>query len=198
MPDDLVRCFVCVEPGEEVRTKLKKWVYHFRRLAPEFRWVRDDAYHVTLKFCGEIPYTQLYKLESAIEHGLALKTTRPFVLELAGIGAFPGFRQPRVLWAGIGGEDDQIHKIASVVERAAIAAGLERERRPFHPHVTLARVPANVELPVGVMREINSSSESWGEWEVSSVILMRSDLRPEGPRYSPITVFDLKNNQEVR
>jgi 2'-5' RNA ligase len=84
------------------------------------------------------------------------------------------------------------------VERAAIAAGLERERRPFHPHVTLARVPANVELPVGVMREINSSSESWGEWEVSSVILMRSDLRPEGPRYSPITVFDLKNNQEVR
>ena len=105
MNDDLIRCFVCVELGQPVRERLSRWVARFRPMASELRWVRDDAYHITLKFCGEIPYTYLYKLENALEHGLSLKRTRAFPLELAGVGAFPGFRQPRVLWAGSGGED---------------------------------------------------------------------------------------------
>ncbi|MDO9509348.1 MAG: RNA 2',3'-cyclic phosphodiesterase [Thermovirgaceae bacterium] len=198
MSEDLVRCFVCVKVGEPVKKRLGSWIADLVLLAPEIRWVKDDAFHITLKFCGDIPYTQLYKLESALEHGFTLKKLRPFVLELSGIGAFPGIRQPKVLWAGIGGEDDQIHRIASVVERAAMAAGLEPERRPFHPHVTVARIPNPVELPVGVLREINRKGEAWGEWKVSSVTLMRSELLPEGPRYTPIAVFDFTNDQEVQ
>ncbi|HOG14702.1 MAG TPA: RNA 2',3'-cyclic phosphodiesterase [Synergistales bacterium] len=198
MPGDLVRCFVCVQLGGAVKEKLSRWVSPFRKMMPELRWVKEDAYHITLKFCGEIPYTLLYKLESALEHGLSLKKTRPFPLELAGIGAFPGFRQPRVLWAGIGGEDYLVQRLAAVAERAAVAAGIEREKRPFHPHVTLARIPPGADLPVGALREMNSSSESWGEWTVSSLTLMRSDLLPEGPRYSPIAVFEFSNDLEVQ
>lgn len=198
MTDDLVRCFVCVELGQPVRERLSRWVARFRPMAPELRWVRDDAYHITLKFCGEIPYTHLYKLENALEHGLNLKRIRAFPLELAGVGAFPGFRQPRVLWAGIGGEDYQVQRVASVVESAAVAAGIEREKRPFHPHVTLARVPPTAELPVGVLREMNNSSGSWGEWSVSSITLMRSELLPEGPRYTPISILEFSNDLEVQ
>jgi len=198
MSVDLVRCFVCIEVGESVRKRLGNWLSDLRILAPEVRWVRDEAFHITLKFCGEIPYALLYKLENALEHGFNLKKLRPFTLELSGIGAFPGFRNPKVLWAGIGGEEDQIHRIVSVVERAALAAGIEAERQPFHPHVTVARIPTNVEIPVGVFREINSRGESWGKWRVSSITLMRSELLPEGPRYTPVAVFDFTNDQEVQ
>ncbi len=198
MSVDLVRCFVCIEVGESVRKRLGSWLSDLRILAPEVRWVRDEAFHITLKFCGEIPYALLYKLENALEHGFNLKKLRPFTLELSGIGAFPGFRNPKVLWAGIGGEEDQIHRIVSVVERAALAAGIEAERQPFHPHVTVARIPTNVEIPVGVFREINSRGEAWGKWRVSSITLMRSELLPEGPRYTPVAVFDFTNDQEVQ
>ncbi|MFA5622296.1 MAG: RNA 2',3'-cyclic phosphodiesterase [Thermovirgaceae bacterium] len=198
MAVDLVRCFVCVELDGSVREKLSRWVSHFKKMMPEIRWVREDAYHITLKFCGEIPYTLLYKLESTLEHGLSLKKTRPFPLELAGIGAFPGLRRPRILWAGIGGEDYLVQRLAAIVERAAVAAGMEKDKRPFHPHVTLARIPLGVDLPVEALREMNNSSESWGEWNVSSLTLMRSELLPEGPRYSPIVVFEFSNDLEVR
>lgn len=198
MSEDLVRCFLCVEVGEAVRKRLGSWIAGFVHLAPQIRWVKEYAFHITLKFCGEIPYSLLYKLESALEHGFSLKKLRPFVLELSGIGAFPGFRKPGVLWAGIGGEDEQIQRIASIVERAGIAAGLAPERRPFHPHVTIARIPATVELPVGVLREMNSKANSWGEWKVSSVALKRSELLPAGPRYTDIAVFDFTNDQEVQ
>ena len=198
MSEDLVRCFVCVEVGEAVRKRLASWVAGFGHLAPQVRWVKENAFHITLKFCGEIPYSMLYKLESALEHGFSLKKLRPFVLELSGIGAFPGFRRPRVLWAGVGGEDDQIQRIAAVVERAGIAAGLAPERRSFHPHVTIARIPVPVELPVGVLREINSRANAWGEWEVSSVVLKRSELLSAGPRYTNIAVFDFTNDREVQ
>ncbi|MDT8285133.1 MAG: RNA 2',3'-cyclic phosphodiesterase [Thermovirgaceae bacterium] len=198
MSEDLVRCFVCVEVGEAVRKRLESWVAGFGHLSPEIRWVKENAFHITLKFCGEIPYSMLYKLESALEHGFSLKKLRPFVLELSGIGAFPGFRRPRVLWAGVGGEDDQIQRIAAVVERAGIAAGLAPERRSFHPHVTIARIPASAELPVGVLREINSRTNAWGEWEVSSVALKRSELLSAGPRYTNIAVFDFTNDREVQ
>lgn len=198
MTDDLVRCFICIEVGDNVRKSLARWLSDLRSSAPEVRWVRDDAFHITLKFCGEIPYSQLYKLENTLEHGFNLKKLRPFMLELSGMGAFPGLRNPKVFWAGVGGEDDQIHRIASVVERAALTAGLESERRAFHPHVTVARIPPNAEIPTSVLRYINSKDEAWGEWRVSSVTLMRSDLLPEGPRYSRVAVFDFTNDQEVQ
>lgn len=195
---DLVRCFVCVEIGEDVRKRLDNWLSDLRISAPEVRWVKDEAFHITLKFCGEVSYALLYKLENALEHGFNLKKLRPFTLELSGIGAFPDFRNPKVLWAGVAGENDQIHRIASVVERAALAAGIESKRRLFHPHVTVARITPSVEIPVGVLREMNSKGESWGEWTISSVTLMRSDLLPNGPRYTPVAVFDFTNDQEVQ
>jgi len=198
MTVNLVRCFVCIELSEGVRNRLEKWLVDLRISAPEIRWVKDDAFHITLKFCGEIPYSILYKLESALEHGFNLKKLRPFMLELSGLGAFPGFRNPKVLWAGIGGEDGQIHRIASLVERASLAAGIEPERRPFHPHVTVARIPPAVEIPVSVLKDINSKGETWGQWKVSSVTLMRSDLLPDGSRYTPIAVINFTNDQEVQ
>lgn len=198
MKKEVVRCFVCVEISERVRKSIGEWLEEFRLTAPDVRWVRNDAFHITLKFCGEIDYSLLYKLENALEHGFNLKKLRPFTLELSGVGAFPGFRNPRVLWAGVAGEDDQIHRIASLVERAALAAGVEPDRRPFHPHVTLARIPPMVEIPVSVLKVMNSKGDEWGEWVVSSVTLMGSELLPDGPRYTPISVFDFTNDREVQ
>ncbi|HPD98483.1 MAG TPA: RNA 2',3'-cyclic phosphodiesterase [Synergistales bacterium] len=194
----MIRCFVCIEPGDQIIKNLGNWVAEMETVAPSLKWIRNGAFHLTLKFCGEIPFKTVCKIQNALEDGFAFKRLRPFRLELSGIGAFPGIRQPKVLWAGIEGEEDQVQRVASVVERAATAAGLDPERRPFHPHVTLARVPPTASLPIGVFSELNSRSDTWGEWTVRSVTLMRSELFPQGAKYTPISVFKFTNDQEVR
>lgn len=196
MDDEKVRCFVCVELDPGVRKALGDWLSRLRSLAPRIRWVDDGALHVTLKFCGEIEPTRLIKLQAALEQSLTARKIRPFDLEISGVGAFPGWRQPRILWVGIGGEDDQLYRIAGLVENAGGAVGLERERRPFHPHVTIARIKTSSELPVQLMRELNDQNAGQGRWTVRYVTLMRSDLYPEGPVYTPLARY-LLNSMEV-
>ena len=57
----------------------------------------------------------------------------------ASSAAFPSLDKATVLWAGI--EDPApIHELAKRIEVAAEGLGFAAEIRPFHPHVTLARV----------------------------------------------------------
>jgi 2'-5' RNA ligase len=63
----------------------------------------------------------------------------PFDMQLSGVGAFPNFRRPRVVWMGVEAEP-RLELLHHDVEVAAADAGYEVEGRPFRPHVTLARV----------------------------------------------------------
>jgi len=140
--------------------------------------------------------TRLIKLQAALEQVLGSTKIAPFGLELSGVGAFPGWRQPSVLWVGVGGEDDQLRRIADYVDKAGEAVGLQKERRPFHPHVTIARIKAPSELPVQLMKEFNDESVVQGVWTVRYISVMRSDLYPEGPVYTPLARY-LLNPTEV-
>lgn len=194
--DEMVRCFVCVEIEPGVRKTLGAWLGRLRSLAPSIRWVDDGALHITLKFCGEIEPKRLIKLQAAMEQAFATAKIPPFDLELSGVGAFPGWRQPRVLWVGLGQDEDQLFRLFDVVEKAGVAVGLEREKRPFHPHVTIARIKTPSELPVQLMRELNDGNAGQGQWTVRYVTLMKSDLYPEGPVYTPLARY-LLNTMEV-
>ncbi len=191
-----VRCFICVEIDPGVKKTLGKWLARLGTLAPRIRWVDEKALHITLKFCGEMEPTRLIKLQAALEQVLSSTKIAPFDLELSGVGAFPGWRQPSVLWVGVGGEDDQLRRIADYVDKAGETVGLQKERRPFHPHVTIARIKTSSELPVQLMKEFNDESVVQGEWTVRYITVMRSDLYPEGPVYTPLARY-LLNPTEV-
>jgi 2'-5' RNA ligase len=194
--DEKVRCFVCVEIDPGIRKSLGAWLTRLRALAPRIRWVDNAALHITMKFCGEIEPKKLIKLQAAMEQAFSAARIPPFDLEISGVGAFPGWRQPRVLWVGLGGDDDQLYRLFEVVEKAGNAVGLERERRPFHPHVTIARIKTPAELPVQLMRDLNDENAGQGRWTVRYITLMQSDLYPDGPVYTPLARY-LLNTTEV-
>ena len=58
-------------------------------------------------------------------------------LRIAGVGRFEQ-RSGGALWAGVEPRAP-LAALAAKVERACVGAGLEPERRAFHPHITLAR-----------------------------------------------------------
>jgi 2'-5' RNA ligase len=55
-----------------------------------------------------------------------------------GTGVFPPRGRPSVLWAGVA-DSDALVALHAAIGAAVVASGLDIERRPYVPHVTLAR-----------------------------------------------------------
>ena len=62
----------------------------------------------------------------------------PFSIAIQGTGVFPPRGRPSVLWAGVA-DSDALVALHAAIGTAVVACGLEIERRPYVPHVTLAR-----------------------------------------------------------
>jgi 2'-5' RNA ligase len=104
---------------------------------PRVSWVSAPKLHLTVKFIGDADDSRVAALIGAVDD-LAARH-RPFEMELAGVGAFPNFRRPRVVWMGVASEP-RLELLHHDVELAAADAGYEVDGRPFRPHVTLGRV----------------------------------------------------------
>ncbi len=102
---------------------------------PGVRWTFADAFHLTLRFIGEVDHNTFYDIGEALS-GISLP---PFEMRLKGIGQFPPRGMPHTLWAGV--EDpESVLRLRRKIERILIELGLPPERRKFVPHVTLGRV----------------------------------------------------------
>lgn len=102
---------------------------------PGARWVPIENYHLTLRFIGEVPPFRAEEVDEA----LAALRARRFAFELSGVGTFAKGGRETTLWVGVV-KNPQLEHLAGKVETALQRAGLERERRRFTPHVTLARL----------------------------------------------------------
>ena len=102
------------------------------------RWVPPGNLHFTLKFLGGITPSQLTGVVAAA-HEVAARTQR-FSITLAGLGAFPSARRPRVVWIGVSSGAGHLVALAEDLDVALRQMRVAREDRPFRPHLTIARV----------------------------------------------------------
>jgi 2'-5' RNA ligase len=133
--------------------------------------------------------------------GKAVQGISPFRLEISGLGAFPGLKQARVLWVGIGGELDQLSTLQQNIDSVLAALGFAREERPFVPHLTLARVREGASLPERrSFGELVGSAAFEDKYpiEVEAVRLMRSQLTPAGALYTCLSVVGLDRQEGVK
>ncbi len=187
-----MRLFVGCELEDEVRVRLAEIARHAGPSLNGFRWVAPEAMHVTIKFLGEVEDSLVGEVKSVLEEPLA--DVPEFEVSLEGLGCFPSRGVPRVLWVGIlQGAEDMI-ALDKIVESALEPVGFEREKRPFSPHITLARVKRGVRpRRIGdLMKE--SSAAAFGSQKVRYVSLIQSVLRPEGAVYTPVHKWTLKRN----
>lgn len=192
MPTDPVRLFIAVPLPPPVRAELQRARRHFERAgAPRLRWVRAEAIHLTLKFLGETPLARVGVIERELEE-ISAETQR-HVLRLTGFGIFGG-RRPRVLWAGLNGAVEDTATLARAIDARLTVRGFPPERRNFRPHLTLARVSDGATAEdrtrlVGLVERVGSLPPL--VLPVEQVQLIRSELRPEGARYTTLRAFPL-------
>ncbi|HEX2173307.1 MAG TPA: RNA 2',3'-cyclic phosphodiesterase, partial [Dehalococcoidia bacterium] len=109
----------------------------------------------------------------------------PVDLALTGLGVFPGWAAPRVLWVGLGGDLAEL----GLLEPAGL--GFPAERRAFRPHLTIGRVrdTATPEARRRIGEGIRRASAAPRSFPAGTVHLMRSQLSPAGASYQPIATW---------
>jgi 2'-5' RNA ligase len=148
-----------------------------------------EKLHITLKFLGEIASNQIEALSDAASR--AAQSTRPFIVALEGAGAFPPRGVPRILWLGINDSSGMLPELQSHLEEECERAGFAREVRPFHPHLTIARIrtPRATRQLARLHQELGFEAI---EFSVTELVVMRSELAVGGSRYTEISRHNFK------
>ncbi len=149
------------------------------------RWVKPQNLHLTLKFLGDIPAADAADVGRAMQR--ASQGTPPLALTVQGMGVFPGIRQPRVLWIGLGGQVEALQSLCARIEDELAGLGFAREKRGFKAHLTLARFKGRV-----APDDLVQAFEQLGDYapkpfEAKHLVLYKSDLRAQGAIYTPLT-----------
>ncbi|MDP6380722.1 MAG: RNA 2',3'-cyclic phosphodiesterase, partial [Phycisphaerae bacterium] len=139
MPEK-IRTFIAIELSEEALGYFSEVQDAMKReVGPGVKWVSPQHVHLTLKFLGGVAADRIDDLKTALE--MAADGFGPMTLTMGGAGQFPPRGRARVIWLAV---DEASGQLATLQEAVASAAEPWAEKkeppRPYHAHVTLARV----------------------------------------------------------
>jgi len=126
------RLFVAIDLPKPVAWRLAQLLVQPPR---GVRPVRPGQMHLTLHFLGDVADAA----HAVLPEALARVAFEPFTLEIRGTGVFPPRGRPTVLWAGVA-DSAPLAALHAAIAAVLASCGLEIERRPYVPHVTLARL----------------------------------------------------------
>lgn len=181
-----VRSFLAVELPPHIISEIGKVQERLRACGAGVRWVKVEKIHITLKFFGNIEEEQIADISSVMEEVAVQKNA--FTLSVKGLGAFPSTRNPRVIWLGLHGWEENLLPIYREIETRLEAAGFVPEKKPYRPHLTLGRVKSLKGKGDLVDHIERDRDVDLGPFVVDRIVLFRSDLRPTGPIYTPLTI----------
>jgi 2'-5' RNA ligase len=184
-----MRLFIAIELPEENKKQMAEAQRRLKGAGVNASWTRPEGVHLTLKFLGEIPEAKVPEIMSALAG--AAGGFGGFRLEVAGVGAFPNPRNARVVWIGVSGDIEKLTGLQAAIEDAMARLGMEREERKFTPHLTLGRIKyiRAKESWLGALEELKDIKLP--EFDVASVHLMKSELKPSGAVYAEMGRVEL-------
>jgi 2'-5' RNA ligase len=119
---------------------------------------------------------------------------RTIAAEIGGVGAFPNFRRPRVVWIGVTPEP-KLELLHHDVESTCETLGIPVDGKPFRPHLTLARVKPRTSEP-RALRDLARAAKDVDYVEeivITSFDLMASELTTVGSRYRVLASVPLRD-----
>jgi 2'-5' RNA ligase len=182
------RLFFALPVGDAVRDRLVDLTSRLTKAArftpAEIGWVAPENWHLTLHFLGTVAEQEVGRLVTGLPEAVA--EVRAFTLDVQGIGCFPHDRAPRVLWAGVRRSPEGLTQVHRRVGDLVCRTGLTLQHDNFHAHVTLARFRSLKGTAAFLRLAADWRQKDFGVMPVDRVLLMESELRPEGAHYTAI------------
>ncbi len=191
---ETLRCFIALDLSESTLAKLERVRGHLQdfkqRENVPLSIPKLENSHITLQFLGDTPSRLIEEIDTNVR--MKLQDVSPFSMQVRGVGAFPNLLSPRVIWAGLR-VTEPLGRLHRRVTTALHGLPVKRDRKAFAPHLTLARLRDPRRLKRGSLAEWLKPllTEEFGETIVDEVILYRSELLPEGARYTVLKRWKL-------
>jgi 2'-5' RNA ligase len=185
----MIRAFIAIDLPDDVRAAIGEAQSRLKRAhtGVKVSWTNVANLHLTLQFLGYIEEEVVEKIGAGLA-GVA-GDHAPFEVTVAGAGAFPDERRPRVLWVGC--DDGKLTALAKSVHAAMQPLGFQPERREFSAHLTLGRVK-QPRPDVALTRALDSiKNQNFGTMRVEAIHLFQSELHPGGSIYSKLSSHQL-------
>ena len=187
----MVRSFLAIEVPRAILNKIGEVQGDLKSSHADVRWVSPDKVHLTLKFFGNIEEARIEPICEAMK-GPA-HDAHVFSLRVKGMGVFPHWKNPRVIWMGLIDEAGILIPLQRELETALGKMGFEPEGRAFRPHLTLGRVNSSRGKEGLIQRMEEYREEEFGAFSVEGMTLFKSDLKPAGPIYTRLREVRLGN-----
>jgi RNA 2',3'-cyclic 3'-phosphodiesterase len=190
-----VRLFFSINPPPDVIHHLSTIQSEVRKVLemgfdPQraVRWIRPTQFHLTILFLGNVPPAEIVALEEVANEVMTPFKELP-ILTLSGMGSFPAFHRPKVLWVGCR-SNVLLQRLQSDFLAAFSKKIPLKENERSYPHITIARfrhLPRRFAERMRILSEKDRFPEC--VWRVNCVSLMRSVPRPEGAEYTCLSNF---------
>ena len=188
------RVFCAIDLPTDLKQKLAIHIEQLKKdTGVKAGWTRPENIHLTIKFLGNIPVADVKKLSQAAAG--AVKSLAPFKLTAEHCGAFSTHGPPRVLWIGITDASAQLARLYEHLDEECAAADFPKEARPFHPHLTLARIrhTANARSLGAAHRALDFPVT---EFAVNELLVIRSELGKDGSKYTTVSTHVLGESHD--
>jgi RNA 2',3'-cyclic 3'-phosphodiesterase len=154
------------------------------------KWVEVDKLHITLKFLGETEEKDIPAISRLLKE--LAEQTPSFGFHITCLGSFHRHHLVNVLWLAIEEPSGKLSALYKNVQKQLTLAGCIPDRRPFAPHLTIARnkIPSKIEILPAL--EEASLQNNLQHVEVKEFTLYESTLTPRGPVYTILEQFQLK------
>lgn len=174
------RLFIAIDLPLEIKRELYKLEQELMKHIPKgIKWVELENLHFTIRFLGETEEEKIPNIKKIIDE--VSQESDFFNISLKEIGAFPNFKNPRVIWIGIEKGYEEMKDLFNKLENKILKLGFKKEDKEFSPHLTLGRVKEKIRWDERWKIDI-----PYLEFLVEEITLFESQLRPQGPLYIPL------------
>jgi len=184
-----IRSFIAINLPDSLKKELGFLIEKLKKENKRIpiKWVLNEGLHITLHFLGSQNEEKLKKVGEIIE-----KKIREFHLSqnsikltIVKIDAFPNLNRPRVLYLACHEDNEKklLQRFQKELGKELEKIGIEIEKRDWVPHITLARFKSSVKPSISNFQILNPT------FEVKSIDLMKSDLTPDGAKYTILKKF---------
>lgn len=173
----------------KVKQTLGKLIGDFSRKETGVKWTNPENMHVTMKFFGDIEESLLLgKISESIKS--VTDKTKTANLNCSGVGVFPNWKYPKIIWAGFLGDVEPVLQLQSNLETALKDYDIKKDERAFRLHLTIGRAK-DIKSSGTLMTLINELGPiDFGKVIIDHLTLYKSLLTKDGPIYTSLRRFD--------
>ena len=180
------RIFIAINLPKDTKQKIALFSQNLKRFNWPVKWVELENFDITLNFLGDLTPKEVEKVCLILEK--TTKNYHPFDLKIERLNVFPNLAHVRTVIFEVE-KNDELMKLQQELSSRLKVNEFRVEERKFTPHITLGRVKRKrLRLDENLL---NNLSVPQSVFTVQNIEIMKSELFPEGPKYSIVKSYKL-------